>query len=438
MIVLSRVLVGIALAALFSSAALAAPDASESSKKSTPAKTKAKPDKKTAPAPEATKLREVEKALEKERGESEQLRQKAKALAEEMEKLKAELVAAAREAQGHEETLIGLEGRLAELKGQENVKLAALERRRGQMTDVLAALERMAWSPTEALIAQPAHPADAVRTAILLRAAVPRIENEAASIRNQLTELASLRAGMAKQRERIGSVAVKLDNETGRLNSLLKRKGELQVRTEAESAEAERRVAKLATEASDLRDLLARLENERKEREAALRAKPTPDKSTAGKSAPEKLAALPPARPGAPSGKSFTAARGTLPYPARGRVVFGFGEANTVGHTQKGLSIETRAAAQVIAPYDGHVVFAGQFRGYGLLLIIEHGEGYHTLLAGMDRIDAAVGQTLVAGEPVGIMAQSDEKPTLYVELRQNGQPINPVPWLTAQKDKTNG
>ena len=84
------------------------------------------------------------------------------------------------------------------------------------------------------------------------------------------------------------------------------------------------------------------------------------------------------------------------------------------------------------------MAFAGPFRGYGLLLIIEHSEGYHTLLAGMAQIDCAVGQKISAGEPVGVMGQDDSKPNLYVELRRNGQPVNPLPWLMAQKSKASG
>ena len=82
---------------------------------------------------------------------------------------------------------------------------------------------------------------------------------------------------------------------------------------------------------------------------------------------------------------------------------------------------------------------SGPFRGYGLLLIIEHSEGYHTLLAGMAQVDCSVGQRLTAGEPVGVMGQDDDtKPNLYVELRHSGQPVNPLPWLTAQKSKASG
>ena len=125
--------------------------------------------------------------------------------------------------------------------------------------------------------------------------------------------------------------------------------------------------------------------------------------------------------------------------PAVGRISGQYGEPLPTGTSRKGLDIETRPGAQVVAPYDGKVVFAGPFRAYGLLLIIEHSEGYHTLLAGLSRIDATVGQRLLSGEPVGIMdPAADASPSLYVELRRNGQPINPLPWLAARKGKANG
>jgi murein hydrolase activator len=83
-------------------------------------------------------------------------------------------------------------------------------------------------------------------------------------------------------------------------------------------------------------------------------------------------------------------------------------------------------------------VFAGPFRGYGQILIIAHGDGYHSLLAGLDRVDSLVGQWLLAGEPVGTMADSADQPRLYLELRHNNQPINPAPWLMTRVEKVNG
>ena len=93
----------------------------------------------------------------------------------------------------------------------------------------------------------------------------------------------------------------------------------------------------------------------------------------------------------------------------------------------------------MVAPYDGQVVYAGPFRGYGQILIIEHGESYHTLLAGIERIDAVEGQWVLAGEPVGTMErQGTELPKLYLELRHAGQPINPLPWLANFDNKVQG
>jgi septal ring factor EnvC (AmiA/AmiB activator) len=143
--------------------------------------------------------------------------------------------------------------------------------------------------------------------------------------------------------------------------------------------------------------------------------------------------------PTKPSGfHSFVGARGHLLSPASGELMRRYGENDELGVTSKGLTFETRPAAQVIAPYDGRVLFAGPFRGYGQILIIEHGDGYHSLLAGLDRVESPVGQWLVAGEPVGVMPKGATKPHLYLELRHNGQPINPLPWLATRDEKVSG
>jgi len=100
--------------------------------------------------------------------------------------------------------------------------------------------------------------------------------------------------------------------------------------------------------------------------------------------------------------------------------------------------VETRSAAPVVAPADGEVAFAGPFRGYGLLLILEVGDGYHVLISGLSRIDAALGTQVRKGDPVGTVDDADGKPALYVELRRQGRPIDPVPWLAATTSKVSG
>ena len=125
--------------------------------------------------------------------------------------------------------------------------------------------------------------------------------------------------------------------------------------------------------------------------------------------------------------------------PVVGRVVEGYGQTDRFGQPSRGVRIETRPRAQVVSPQDARIVFAGPFRDYGLLLILAHGDGYHTLLAGMSRLHGAVGQQVLAGEPVGEMGDAGGgPPTLYVELRRGGEPINPTPWLAAGKGKVSG
>jgi septal ring factor EnvC (AmiA/AmiB activator) len=398
------------------------------------------------------RLKELESVIQRRNAEKEQMRHRHEALSEELNKLKAEMVKAAKAAQESEEILTDLEEQLKELAKDEQAKSEAQMRRREQMAGVLTALQRMAWRPSEALMAQPTSPADTVRSAILLRAVVPRIEDSAKDLKTDLEVLSALRGDILRQRKKITATSAKLEGEHARLKGMFERKAELVSRTDGEVREIDKKIAQMATEASDLRELMARLEQERKIREAQEAARLAAEKEarerarlaalqeakSAGQPPPKEQEEPKTAKSLAPASQPFSEAKGRMPYPARGKVVARYGQTNEVGTINKGLIIATRGSAQVVAPYDGHVAFAGEFRGYGLLLIIEHGEGYHTLLAGMDRIDSIVGQRVVAGEPVGIMGGEDVRPTLYVELRRNGQPVNPLPWLSARKDKVNG
>ena len=131
--------------------------------------------------------------------------------------------------------------------------------------------------------------------------------------------------------------------------------------------------------------------------------------------------------------RPFSESRGRLPLPVRGTVIQNFGERDALGLAAQGITIATLADAAIVAPYDGRIVFAGPFRSYGQLLIIAHGGGYHTLIAGLSRIDGQVGQWLLAGEPVAQASHGENgKSAVYVELRRNGEPINPGPWLAAR------
>lgn len=358
-------------------------------------------------------LRDVERAMEAGRSRQQTLEKKAAELAKNVRNIRKEMIATARRAQEREESVSAHEGRLKTLEGQLVEKRQALWQQQRRFGEVTAALERLAIVPKETLLVLPLRPIDTVRSINLIRFTVPRIESKAAELRRELTVFASLKAEIVRRQGDLAEGKNALEKERDRLGQLLTQKQSLEAKTRTESKAEQARLAALAGQAKDLRELLARLER-----------------------APRSLALAPFPKSGVPS---FRQTAGTLPLPARGRIARLYDEPTEFGMPSKGITVETRPHAQVIAPFDGQVVFAGPFRGYGPLLIIRHSEGYHTLLAGLFRIDAAVGQWVLAGEPVGAMGNPDGgKPSLYIELRHEGHSINPLPWLAAGKGKVSG
>jgi septal ring factor EnvC (AmiA/AmiB activator) len=354
-----------------------------------------------------------------------------RALREEVEGLRAEMIAAAAAAQAREAELTVLEGQVAILNGQFEKKEAALLSQRGHLAGVLGSLQRVALAPPGALIAMPGRPVDTLRGAILLRAAIPAIEDEARILRGELEILSDLGADLAARRERVAGVAAELNRSRQKLETLFARKRALLDETEGQRKAASAQVARLAERAQTLRDLLEKLDA-RAAMVPPSHKPPVPGTAAAPEPQPREPApSLTPARLTRPAGlREFSEAKGQVVLPARGDLTGGFGETTDFGVTRKGIVLRTRAEAQVVAPFDGQVVFAGPFRGYGLILIIEHSGGYHTLVAGLARVDAIVGQWVLAGEPVGLMGNLDTEQTeLYVELRRAGQPIDPSPWL---------
>lgn len=425
------------------------------------------------------KLEEVRQELERSRQEQETLSKTAGSLSAEVEDLRTRLVAAAAKVQDYEESLSYLETRMADLTREETELRGSLEARNAQMAQVLTALQRLSWRPKETMLMQPGSPEDTVRSALLMRSAVPALGSEAEALRRDLARLTDVREAITAQRDQIAALGTEFEAEHARLQDLVARKAQLVEQTTRRSAEAAQKAQALSEEAENMREFLTKLAEERKRREEELarqraleearrvaahvaqKPAPPPERTFAlpqpkplqpPPSAAETVTASGGAMPPPPAGattprpapgvtqaalRPLSDMRGAMPLPARGTVSTRFGAETTPGNTSKGIVIETRPAATVVAPADGMVAFSGPFRGYGHLLILEHADGYHTLLSGMSRIDAQVGQRLLAGEPVGVMERSDA-PSLYVELRRDGQPIDPLPWLSAKKGKISG
>ena len=430
-------------------------------------------------------LRALEKNLEESQAEQKAVTSQANQVQRDLEAIRDDMIATAKDIQDQEHSLTVLENRIAELEVNARTLTNTLGRRDEQMGQVLLALERLALRPQDALTLHPFSPDDAVRSAILLRAAVPHIKSSAQNLQTELADLYQVRRNITNQRERAAAEAADLLAKRQQLETLAAEKETQQAALTSRRSILDERVTEMAREAQDLRELFEKLAEEKRRRDAEERArrekerklaaereaaqkraqrpsnqerivlKPPPGmRASQGESEETEVASLPPdAETSAEIAarqarlreqivtRSFAKARGTMPFPVAGNLTGSYGAAATTAESgslrARGITIEGRSGAQVVAPFDGIVAFAGPFRGYGRLLIIEHSEGYHTLLAGLGRIDSRVGQLVLAGEPVGVMEDS-EATSLYVELRRDGQPINPLPWLASRSDKSSG
>ena len=277
-----------------------------------------------------------------------------------------------------------------------------------------------------------------VRAAILLGAVLPDMKVEVDTLVADLAELVRVRSEIASEREALGRDLAALSQERTRMTVLVQERQRKQSDTE-KALEAERgRAVQLARQADNLKDLIGRIEQEIASAARAAAAAPAAEAGNRSEAQPR----------GAQRPRPALARRLRLPPPrARCRcrsTASGF--ANSAARTawaepKRACRSQAGLGAQVTAPCDGWVVYAGPFRSYGQLLILNAGGGYHVLLAGMERISVDLGQFVLTGEPVAVMgggpqsaaaiATGSSQPVLYIEFRKDGTPVDPSPWWAA-------
>jgi len=384
----------------------------------------------TAGAQERKDLKRIEKEIESTKDREDALDRISKSLESDLAQLQQKSIEAARAAQASETKLTGIEQRIEFLEKQVKTHKTSLRTGRQQSARTLQVLERMSRNPPHALLLSQDRPIEVVRRAMLLRAALPEIRNRAVDLRSRIAALAETREALEGQRAALKRASQAYESQRGLLQKLADQKARMFRQTLSERRRVALRIASLTEEAKSLRELFDRLEAERRN------LSPTENKGKDGGTATVRAAGL--AFPKPAMLRPFPSS-GSITMPASGRMTQRYGDAAGFGNTAKGITVQTRPSAQVVAPYDGRVVFSGPFRGYGEILIIEHDGGYHSLLAGLGRIDGRVGQWILAGEPVGVMGKStSDAPKLYFELRRRGQSINPLPWLAEYWKNTRG
>jgi septal ring factor EnvC (AmiA/AmiB activator) len=448
-----------------------------------------------AAAAQAIAPDEARKRLEADRGRLEANKRRSKELQSDLDKIAAErerinarLVETAKLIQQSEGQLSLIESRLGELEAQERHLRGSLESRHGSISALLAAMQRMGRNPPPVMVTRREDALTMVRSAMLLASAFPELRSQAVALSEQLNDLMRVKTSIRTEGEKLRAETSRLNDARVRLAGVQEEKRQSLSERQAELAQVRQAAADISKSVADLGDLISKLDKEVAERtglgsyEKEIAAAPptspfaTTVEPPAGAKPP---AAAPPTKSAAGTGGSpaeerdasivlapsggdrvamltpgrikpqiaFSDARGILPMPASGKRVLKFGEKTQYGSQSKGLVLETRHGGQVVSPCDGWIVYAGEFRSYGQLLIINAGGGYHILLAGLSQIDVQLGQFVLTGEPVGVMSTAgrttpgkaqDNAPVLYIEFRKDQRPIDPDPWWADASRKVQG
>ncbi len=318
-----------------------------------------------------------------------------------------------------------------------------LQARAADLAPLLPVIERLSLYPAETLLAVEAEPDTALRGILVLQGIGRSLEQQAQALRAEKLAVEKASAAVAAEAPKLAAAKAAQQEQAASLDRQIAEARARGREAADDAAEFARAAAADAARAATLRDALGQIEAARRAAEAQARREAMRDerqrRQPEADAARHRQAAL--ARPATASLTSAGIGEGQLTAPVAGTLIRSWGEA-TDGGPASGISFRAPPGARVVAPCGGRVAFAAPFRSYGLLLILDCGGGYHVVLAGLDRLDVQVGAALVPGEPVGVMGGWDprapgdkvpgDRPALYVELRHNGRPVNPAPWLRAR------
>jgi len=361
-------------------------------------------------------LDQTKKDIEASRTKQEELAGQVRALENEQKNLQEKLVGSAKTVQKSEAELSSAEEKLRILNEQLQVKNTALKTHHKNLAALVQAALRLSQTPPEALVMMPDDTLQTMKAARALKMATDSIRQETESIGLQMAELQKLRQKVAKRHEEIIRKQAALDKGRQELEHQLAMRQSVQAKLGLQQKEEEEKLAQLAKKAEDLQGLIFSI-TRAEHKGAQLKADERAPQGKKGRL------------------RSFAEAKGHIRTPVAGQVVRMFGVAEGRNETSKGIVIAARDSAQVTAPYDGEVVFTGPFLNYGQLIIIRHSDDFHTLLAGLAKIEVDAGQFLLEGEPIGAMGDSESGNQLYVELRKQNQPVDPAPWINGLNKK---
>ena len=363
------------------------------------------------PEKKSEALNKYQNSLEAAKAQEEALQDKIQSLEKEIERTKNKLIDVARSVQKNENAMQDIENEIETLGSERDTLEAQLEKDHARISSLILTLERIRRVPPEALIIKPDAPLKTAQTVMLLQEIIPTINEQTEKYQKDISRLKDLEMQLGEKKEKLVEKSKHLADEEKSLNSLVKKREELFASTQRDFKETQERLKTISKKSKNLKELVSRIgeENERRKNEQI---------HTAAVSKKAVVQALP----------DMNDLKSGVQLPVSGAILVGYEQPDRFGAPSAGITIESRSAALVTSPMSGIVRFAGEFKHYGHMVIIEHDDGYHSLIAGLGDINVYVDQPVNVGEPIAKLkkAVNGKKPSLYYELRFKGKAVDPA------------
>ena len=362
----------------------------------------------TAPVPAAHPMAENKARLAEEQNEANSLEKEMKTIKGSLEEIRTKAVKVTAQVKKSESVLLSLEKQIVSKENEKNDIEQRLTKDKKSLGRLVLALARLDRLPPEAVMMKPGAPLETAQSTLILESTLPRIYGRADSLRSDLNRVGQILSTLEADKKRARKKNAQLKEQQQELSALLKKRESLYAKTEKNMVKTRAEIAFISKRAENLKDLVSKI-----------------DRYEQGK--PEQVAATRPA----PKNPKNMPKIGNAQMPISGIIKTRYGETDNIGAQSQGIRIAGRSGGIVTAPLSGTVRFAGNFRNYGQIVIIEHRKGYHSLLAGLGKIDTLEGRTVETGEAVGTLPASGDTggPEMYYELRYKGKPVNPALFL---------
>lgn len=345
------------------------------------------------------KLQQTQQQLQQSKQQEEKLQRELSNTESDLRQMRARATALAADLQKSEAGAARAERDLSKLNKELTETQKEFDARKQEYAHTIGSLLRLKSLPPTAMFSGKQSASELVRTGRVMQNTNEALAARAKALKAESERLTKLKNQVGDRKKTVAREQANLNEKQRQLSADLKTRQRLQEKLARDHTSASAQVNKLTRESASLQELIGKLERAPR---------------IAGSSRP------------APS-STLGAARGRAQLPVVGQLTHKFGEKKNDNENWRGLVLSTRPGAAVVAPYGGEVVFTGPFRDYGRMVLLKHGDGFISLLAGLGSISVDLNQQLAKGEPIGSMPGT--KPSLYVELRERSKPIDPAQWF---------